>query len=98
MAEPHPRCASLRLSVKAGGRASASEELRAFIKTARQQEFAEIWVELDGFPSLCALVHGQSAWMMYLRHDGDEGFSSRNAAYSGPRGLMMEFMLANGQM
>lgn len=36
--------------------------------------------------------------MMYLRHDGDEGFSSRNAAYAGPRELMMKFMLANGQM
>jgi hypothetical protein len=83
--------------VKAGNRASACEELRAFIGVARQHEFAEIWVDQDHFPSLCALVHGQSAWMMYLRHDGDAGFSSRNVAYDGPRGLMMEFMLSNGQ-
>lgn len=34
---------------------------------------------------------------MYLRHDGDAGFSSRNPNYSGPPEEMIEYRLNNGQ-
>jgi hypothetical protein len=59
--------------------------------------FAEIWVDHDPFPSLCALVHDANAWLMYIRYDGDAGFSSRNPAYAGDPHAKLEFYLSNGQ-
>lgn len=46
---------------------------------------------------MCALVNGDSGWLMYLREEGDAGFSSRNPNYSGPAGATIEFILSNGQ-
>jgi hypothetical protein len=98
MADRQHGCASLRLSVKASDRASALEDLRKFFEVAREHEFAEIWVDHDPFPSLCALLHRKSAWLMYLRYDGDAGFSSRNPGFRGHGDLPMQFMLSNGQV
>lgn len=99
MAERQRDCASLRLSIEASSeRTSALKRLQSFFVVARQHEFAEIRVDRGRFPSLGVLVHDHSACLMYLRYDGDAGFSSRNMAYSGPRDLMIEFMLSNGQV
>lgn len=98
MVERHRGCASLRLTVDASDRASAVEELQGFLQVARRHEFVEIWVDHGPFPSLCALVHAESAWLMYLRHEGDAGFSSRSASFSGPPEQTIDFMLSNGQV
>jgi hypothetical protein len=34
---------------------------------------------------------------MYLRENGDAGFSSRNLSYSGPADAFIDFYLENGQ-
>ncbi len=34
---------------------------------------------------------------MYLREDGDSGFSSRNPSYDGPPDGQIEYELSNGQ-
>jgi len=46
---------------------------------------------------MCALVNGDRAWLMYLRYDGDAGFSSRNPAYEGPEKVVIDYFLSNGQ-
>jgi len=76
--------------------ALAVEELRAF-RTCLPR-FGEVWVERADGSQVCALVSSRSAWLMYLRHEGDPGFSTRNSRYSGPSDAMVEFMLGNGQM
>ena len=59
--------------------------------------FDEIWVELPDGQSLCALIHGDRGWLMYLREEGDSGFSSRNPDYDGPPDAQIEYCLGNGQ-
>jgi hypothetical protein len=34
---------------------------------------------------------------MYLREEGDSGFSSRNPSYDGPPNATIEYRLSNGQ-
>jgi hypothetical protein len=46
---------------------------------------------------MCALINGDRGWLMYLRWDGDAGFSSRNPAYDGPSNAEIEYQLSNGQ-
>lgn len=64
---------------------------------ARVDGYAEIWVDHDPFPALCALVNGAQSWSMVLRYDGDAGFSSRNLSYSGDANAKLEYYLSNGQ-
>lgn len=59
--------------------------------------YAEVRVDHDPFPSLCALVNGAQSWLMLLRYDGDAGFSSRNLTYRGDASEMVEYYLSNGQ-
>jgi hypothetical protein len=42
-------------------------------------------------------VNGDRAWLMYLRYDGDAGFSSRNPEYQGPEYAVVDYFLSNGQ-
>lgn len=44
------------------------------------EAFQEIWEEGRHGQLLCALIAGSMGWLMYLRGEGDAGFSSRNAA------------------
>jgi hypothetical protein len=91
--------ASLQVSLSSDhDRVAAVGTLRAFFEVARRRRFAEIWVRHGAFPSLCALVHGESAWLTFLRYDGDAGFSSRNPAYCGPPDRTIGYMLGNGQV
>jgi hypothetical protein len=59
--------------------------------------FSETWVESPDGQALCALVNGDRGWLMYLRHDGDAGFSSRDPDYAGPADAEVEYRLSNGQ-
>ena len=45
---------------------------------------------------MCALINGEVGWLMYLREEGDAGFSSRNPRFSGADSNL-EFQLGNGQ-
>ena len=47
---------------------------------------------------MVALINGEFGWLMYLRYDGDAGFSSRNPSYQGPSDAMIEYFLSNGQL
>ena len=64
---------------------------------AKASPFREVWLESPDGKSLCALINGDVGWLMYLRENGDAGFSSRNPGYAGPPDEMVEYCLSNGQ-
>jgi hypothetical protein len=59
--------------------------------------FEETWLHAPDGQALCALINGDRGWLMYLRHKGDAGFSSRNPSYDGDPGAEIEYFLSNGQ-
>ena len=59
-------------------------------------QFLEIWVSYNE-KSICALVNGDRAWLMYLRESGDAGFHTENPSYGSPD-EMIEYELSNGQV
>ena len=59
--------------------------------------FDEIWLESPDGQSLCALINGDRGWLMYLRGEGDSGFSSRDPTYIGDPKAKIEYRLSNGQ-
>ncbi len=60
--------------------------------------FLELWVETKGGAAMSALVSGHFGWLMYLRREGDPGFSSRNPDYAGRAGDVIQYRLDNGQV
>jgi hypothetical protein len=46
---------------------------------------------------MCALINGDTGWLMYLPDDSHAGFSSRNPAYTGPEDETQDYYLSNGQ-
>lgn len=62
-----------------------------------EQEFDEIVEIAEDGQRLVALINGDVGWLMYLRHDGDAGFSSRNPDHDGPPEATIEYELSNGQ-
>jgi hypothetical protein len=78
-------------------RSQSLQQLAQRLASLGDVEYAEVWVEHDMFPSVCALIHGDRAWLMYLRYDGDAGFSSRNPAYEGSSDATIDYYLSNGQ-
>lgn len=58
----------------------------------------EIWVETGDGQAMCALINDHVGWLMYLREEGDAGFSSRNPKYDGPPDAIIEYFLSNGQL
>jgi hypothetical protein len=59
---------------------------------------SEVWIESLGSQSLCALINGDFGWLMFLRWEGDSGFSSRNPDYSGPPDAEIAYRLNNVQL
>jgi|SRR6266700_2936453 len=57
----------------------------------------EVWVNRKDGQAMCALINGELGWLMYLRHEGDAGFSSRNSTYQGSPDVVRGYFLANGQ-
>jgi hypothetical protein len=75
------------------------DQLRTLLARLQENRFAEIWLApADGWPTLTALVNGSAAWLMYLRYEGDSGYSTRNPNFGGPEAAMVEFQLSNGQV
>ncbi|MEO3946880.1 hypothetical protein [Gorillibacterium sp. CAU 1737] len=63
-----------------------------------KDQYQEIWVTNEpDEQTVVALLNGEYGWLMYLREEGDAGFSSRNPDYAGPEEATMEFFLSNGQ-
>lgn len=72
--------------------------LRYHLPKVFHKQFCEIWLYADsGWPAICALVNSSSAWLMFLRHEGDSGYSTRNPNYAGPKDALVEYFLSNGQ-
>ena len=47
--------------------------------------FTEAWITTSDGQAMCALTNEGLGWLMYLRGEGDAGFSSRNPDYyAGP--------------
>jgi len=72
--------------------------LRYHLPKISNTHFCEVWLYSNsGWPAICALVNANSAWLMFLRHEGDSGFSTRNPNYAGPQEAVIEYFLGNGQ-
>jgi hypothetical protein len=75
-----------------------SDELRVRLAQIRRIQFSEVWLQhTAGWPAIAALINGEAAWLMYVRHEGDAGFSTRNPLYTGPKKAVIEYYLSNGQ-
>jgi hypothetical protein len=72
--------------------------LRYHLPKISERRFCEVWLNGESrWPAVCALVNGGSAWLMFLRVEGDSGFSTRNPKYQGPKDAVIEYFLSNGQ-
>lgn len=60
------------------------------------EQYKEIWLVGPNEQSICALINGNCGWLMYLRFEGDAGYSSRNP--SEISGDNIEYILSNGQL
>jgi hypothetical protein len=74
------------------------KDLHQRLDAIKQLPFVELWLESNTGQSLAVLANGDHAWLMFLRHNGDAGLSSRNADYQGPENAAMKFRLSNGQI
>jgi hypothetical protein len=73
-------------------------ELRLCLAQVRRTQFSEVWMQhAGGWPAIAALINGEAAWLTYLRHEGDAGFSTRNPQHAGPEKAVIEYYLSNGQ-
>ena len=72
------------------------DQLREYLG-ARSKRFLELWVHKADGQALCALINDQRGWLMYLREDGDAGFSSRDPEGRDSANAMIEYVLDNGQ-
>ena len=68
-----------------------SVALDRFYKT----EQFELWVLFEGGPSVCMLRNGENAWLMYLRFEGDSGYTSHK---KNSKPGSASYVLSNGQV
>jgi Immunity protein Imm1 len=54
----------------------------------------ELWLNEPKGPAVCMLRNGGDAWLMYLRHEGDSGFTSLGDTR---RSGAVSYRLSNGQ-
>lgn len=75
-----------------------AHELQKILEQIHRRPFAEAWMQpASAWPTICALVNSDAAWLMYLRFDGDAGFSTRNPGFSGTPHAVIEYRLTNDQ-
>jgi hypothetical protein len=75
-----------------------SDELRVRLAQIRRSQFSEVWLQhTAGWPAIAALINGDAAWLMFVRYEGDPGFSTRNPQYAGPKKAVIEYYLSSGQ-
>src|SRR5260370_25402635 len=72
------------------------DELRLLLAQVRRIQFSEVWLQhTDGWPAMGALINGEAAWLAYVRHVGDAGFSTRYPQFVWSLKLMIENYLTN---
>ncbi len=71
-------------------------QFEEIFKSYENEEFREIWLNSPEGPSICALLNKKIGWLMFLRQEGDPGFSSRNITFPGNE--MINYNLSNGQV
>ncbi len=87
-------------SVDAGGRERVgltAEEVDAEVLRRADAGETEIWINGYSEPSLLVLLNDERAFVMLLRHDGDEGFLAGDPATAGDQ-APESFRLGNGQV
>jgi len=72
--------------------------LRQLLDAARGEGLAEVVLWHQDDRSLFVLTNRDLAWLMYLRFNGDAGFSSRNPNYAGDSKATIRYRLSNGQV
>jgi hypothetical protein len=72
-------------------------DLQRHLSSVMSEQYREIWLSVESGPAICALMNGDSGWLMYRREVGEAGFSSRNPAQEG-RGGLVSYRLGNGQI
>ena len=55
---------------------ASQEKLRETLGRLDEAPQFELWLCVEDGPSLCMLRNAEHAWLMYLRHEGDSGFTS----------------------
>jgi len=63
---------------------------------AEESRYKHVWLEVEDGQSITALINGDVGWLMYLREEGDSGFSTRNPEYAEAIGDI-DYYLDNGQ-
>lgn len=74
-----------------------SKEREILMKEVFEKDnYKEIFIELEDGQVMTALINGKIGWLMYLRYEGDAGFSSRS---SDKQETGVEtFMFSNGEV
>ena len=72
----------------------STEDLGCLLDRFDESPIFELWAKAPSGASLCMLRNRDSAWLMYLRQEGDSGFTSRAPI---ERVGTAEFCLNNGQ-
>ena len=87
------------LDLQIDGRYVESDDpglLRAALLRVAREEFAEVWLTVDGGPGFALLKSGERALCLFVRTIEDAGFTSRQCARERRRGEL-PFKLADGQ-
>lgn len=71
------------------------EEFTAALDGFDQHCDFELWLNVKGGPAICMLRNAEAAWLMYLTHEGDAGFTS--VGNLDARGSV-RYRLSNGQV
>jgi hypothetical protein len=80
-------------------------DLRTHLAAVRDKQWSEVNLGVDedqeeesNFFGIIALVNGERSLLVYFRHDGDSGLTSRDSEYVGPPTATLQFQLNNGQV
>jgi len=74
-----------------------NELVSYFHEAVRTNKYSEIWIEGHGEATLNCLLNESNAILMYLRENGDSGFSSRSGIIIKEE-KFQSFLLSNGQI
>ena len=74
---------------------SSIEQLSVALDQFDQVDQFEVWLSASRGQAICMLRNESNAWLMYLRYDGDSGFTSQ--AKTGRTGVA-SYKLSNGQV
>ena len=71
------------------------EEFGTALDDFDSREDFELWLNLTDGPALCMLRHADAAWLLYLNHESDSGYTSiGNPQAHGS----VQYRLSNGQV